>query len=278
MEQAIIATLEAAAGAVQELRIRVLAQLEDHVGEAGVEAQHVAALDLHLISIEDTHQLVISDRMALAAEVVMQVDQNTASLCAVLREMLDTERLRLRSFVARPRFSTGLLGRGHDVFARTVAVVEHDLGLAIAVRVIAAADVRKGVPLRRVLQRHQHDVVAHHVGQIGIVGCERIAEVLRSLVLARVPQGGRKPRRIAPWIKRGAARVIERQRQAEAQTLLHFGDALQHFLARHQVHAAALIVRSELAPIRSCRPLLPTLSHNGSRKGGQINISGQPAE
>src|SRR5205085_3647777 len=45
LQHALVASLEAAAGAVQELRVGVLAQLEDPVGEAGVEAEQVAALD-----------------------------------------------------------------------------------------------------------------------------------------------------------------------------------------------------------------------------------------
>ena len=270
LQHALVASLEAAAGAVQELRVGVLAQLEDHVGEAGVEAEHVAALHLDLVRIQDAHQLVIGDGMALAPEMVMQIDQHAAPLRAVFGEELHAERFCLRAFVARPRLGLGVLGRRHDVFIGAKAVVEDDFRLAVAVGIEAAADVRKGVPLRRVLQRHQHDVVADDVGEVRVVLAERIAEVLPALVLAGIAHRRRDPGRVPARIERRAARIVERQRQAERNALLHLGHALQHLLARHPVHAAALIVGTELAPVGSRRSLLPALAHdNLSSSGGR---------
>ena len=178
----------------------------------------------------------------------------------MLGEPLDAERLRLRAFEAIP--ALGLLVRcGHDVLAGAKAVVEDDLGLAVAVGIEAAADVRERVPLRRVLQRHERDVVAYDVGESGAVLAQRKAEVLLALALAAIAQRGGDARRVAPRIERVAAGIVERQRAAEGDALLHLRDALQHLLARHPVHAPALIVGAELAPVGARRPLLPALAH-----------------
>ena len=251
LQHALVAAFEAAARAVQQLRIRILAQLQDHVGEAGVEAQHVAALDLDLVGLEDAHQLVVGHGMSLASEMVMQIDQHATPLRAVLREQMHAERFRLRPLVARPRLGVLVLRRWHDVFPGAKAVVEDDLRLAVAVGIEAAADVRKGVPLRRVLQRHQHDVVADDVGQVRAVLGERVAEVLPALVLAGVAYGRRDARRVTPRVECRAAGIVERQRKAEGKALLHLGDALQHLLTRHPVHAAALVVGAELVHERA---------------------------
>ena len=76
----------------------------------------------------------------------------------------------------------------------------------------------------------------------------------------------RVARRVAPRVEHVAARVVERQRQAERAALLHLGHALQHLLARHVVHAPARIVGAELAPVRPRGPLLPALCHRESSR------------
>src|SRR5216117_3456434 len=52
------------------------------------------------------------------------------------------------------------------------AVLEHDLALAVAVGIETAAEMRERVPLRRVLQREEHQVVADDVGEVRVLCCE----------------------------------------------------------------------------------------------------------
>jgi hypothetical protein len=104
LQQLVVAAVEAAARAVDELRIRVLLQLEEQRGEVGVEADQVALLHHHLVLVQHPHQVVVAHGLALAAEVGVQVDHHAAPLHPVLGEVLDAERLRLRAFIARPGF------------------------------------------------------------------------------------------------------------------------------------------------------------------------------
>jgi hypothetical protein len=153
---------------------------------------------------------------------------------------------------------TGVAGIGgtDNVLAGAVAVVEDRLRLAVAVGVEQRADVGEAVPLGRILQVHDGEVVVHHVGEVGIVSGEGVIEV--GLVAAH---GRAQQRRMAARVEHVAARVVERQAEAEAQSLAHLGDALSHFGGRDQVHAAELIVGAEVAPVRPVRPALPTSSH-----------------
>jgi hypothetical protein len=116
--------------------------------------------------------------------------------------------------------------------------------------------VREAVPLGGVLQGEQRHVVRYHVGELGIVLGERKAEVLLACTLS-IANRSRKARRLAARIEHAAARIVERQRERERDAFLHLGDALQHLLARHEIHAPALVVRAELAPVGARRPVLP---------------------
>jgi hypothetical protein len=136
------------------------------------------------------------------------------------------------------------------------SVVEDELGFAVAIGVEAAADVGKGIPLRRVLQGEQDEVVGNDVGQPGHVGIQRVAEVL---LLAAQRRGD--ARRLATRVEDAAAGIVERQREAERAPLLHLGDALQDLFLRDPVHAATLVIRAEVAPVRARRPVLPSLRH-----------------
>src|SRR5204862_37225 len=166
--------------------------------------------------------------------------QHATPLRAVLGEQVHAECFRLRPLVARPWFGVWVLRRRHDVFPGAKAVIEDDLRLAVAVGIETAADVRKGVPLRRVLQRHQHDVVADDVGQVRAVLGERVAEVLPALVLAGVAYGRRDARRVTPRVECGAAGIVEGERQAEGKGLLQPAGALQQLLTPPPAHAASV--------------------------------------
>src|SRR4051812_40698521 len=115
--------------------------------------------------------------MALAAEMVVQVDHHGATLHAVLGEPLDAERLRLCALEAVPTIGF-LVGRGHDVFTTAETVVEDDLRVSVPIGIEATADVRERVPLGRVLQGEQRDVVTDYVGEARAVRSQRKAEIL----------------------------------------------------------------------------------------------------
>ena len=64
---------------------------------------------------------------------------------------------------ALDRLTIAVIDWPDDVLAGAIAVVEHDLGLAVAIRVEQLPDMGEAVPLGRVLQRHLYDVVTDHV-------------------------------------------------------------------------------------------------------------------
>ena len=76
---------------------------------------------------------------------------------------------------------------------------------------------------------------------------------LQPVVHVRPAVAQRRPqhRRMAARVEHVAARVVERQAQAEGQALAHFGDALLHLLRREQVQPAELVVGPEIAPGRA---------------------------
>jgi hypothetical protein len=95
-----------------------------------------------------------------------------AALHAALGHALDAQRLaraRCSSIAAGRRHAgIGAVQRAEDVDLRAVAVVVARLGHAVAVGVEQLAHVREAVPLRGVLQVHQHQVVADHVAVRGL--------------------------------------------------------------------------------------------------------------
>ena len=232
--------------------------LEQHLGEPGVQAHHVPALDRHLVRLEDPHQRVVADGGALAAEVRVQVDHHRAALHAAGGHVLDAERARAAGGLRRhdvDRARTGRLARPDDIDARAIAVVVDRLRHPVAVGVEQLADVREAVPLRGVLRVEDDRVVADDVGGVRIVHREAVVEV-RAPVPHRRAQHGR----VATRVEHVAAGIVERQAQAERQPLAHLGDALAHLLRGDQVETTELVVGPELAPVRSLRAPRPSLA------------------
>ncbi len=249
---------------MQGLQIGLAVHGQQGVGKAGVQAHHVAALHLDAVGLEDAHQRVVAHGLAAAAQVVFEVDHHAPALGAVLREVFDAQRIGLRPGVAREGLrGLRVFGAGPDVLARPVAVVEHRLGHAVAVGVEQAAHVGQAVPLRGVLQAEQGHVVVDHVRELGVF--RRVGPAKALLAGAGAVADHREAlRRLAARVHAGATRQVKRQREAEAQALAHLGHTLQHLLARHQVHAAALVVRAELPPARALGRVCPTSGHGGS--------------
>ena len=177
----------------------------------------------------------------------LQVDHHAAALHAGFRHVLHAEMARALRFVARRHVALRVVvGRADDVAAGAIAVVEHVLGAAVAIGVEHLADMREAVPLRRVLQRQDHLVVADDVGGGGIVAAQRVVHV--GFVAAH---GRLQHRRKAARREDRAAGIVERQRQAEGLSDLHLGDALQDLFRRQQIEAATFVIGAEIAPGRA---------------------------
>ena len=86
-------------------------------------------------------------------------------------------------------------------------------------------------------------VVADHVR--AVLHQLRKAEVEVDAALA---QRGPQHRRMARWMQHVAARIVQRQAQAERAAVAHFGHALPHLLRRDQVQPTQLVVRAEVSP------------------------------
>src|SRR5579884_2882415 len=253
VEEPLVAAVETGAGiGRQHRRIRLLLHVEQHPVVAGAEADEVAFLDLDLVGFHDTHEPVVADKALAAAAMGFEVDHDAAALHRVRRQVLDAERHRADMLAALDRAAVAVVDRPDDVLAGAVAVVEHDLRLAVAVGVEQLPDMREAVPLRRVLQRHLDDVVADHVDELRVLARQRIGDVGHAVALV-----GDQPWRVAARVDDGAAGVVERQAEAEGAALPHLGDALQHLVRGQQVEPAELVVGAPVAPGRAGRAALP---------------------
>ena len=153
---------------------------------------------------------------------------------------------------ALDRLTVAIIHRADDVLAGAVAVVEHDLGLAVAVGIEQLPDMGEAVPLGRVLQRHLDDVVADHIDQFRVLAGERIGDVRHAI--AHI---GEEPRRMAAGIDDIAARIIEGQAETEGLAFLDLGNALEHLLGGQQVESTQLILGAPIAPGRAGRTTFP---------------------
>ena len=144
--------------------------------------------------------------------------------------------------------------RADDIGAGLEAVVVERLGHAVAVGIEHAADMGERVPLRRILQRQDHAIVARHVHEQRV---DRVGEEVEPPAV--LVAGRRQHRRQAARVQHVAARQVERQAEAEGKAFLHFGDAFQHLLGRDEVQPAELIVIAPIAPGRAFRAMLPAL-------------------
>ena len=106
----------------------------------------------------------------------------------------------------------GRPARPDDLRAGAKAVVEHSLRNSVAVRVEQPADVTQAVPLRRILQIDDGQIVVDNVGASGPL---RRNNEIRPPVAHRRPQ----QRRVAARIERVAAGIVERQAETESDAL-----------------------------------------------------------
>ena len=255
LQQFFVATVQRRAGVLQLVLVRLFLHFENHLREAGVQADHVTFFDHDLVLLHDAHELVVTDCHAFVADVRVQVDHHAAALHTVHRHVFDAEgmhrRRRLRRHVA-DRTGVVRVGRTGDFLAAAEAVIKHRLRLAVAIRIEQLAHVRQAIPLRRVLQVQDHGIVIDDIGRLRVVPLHDVDHV-RPSVAQRRPQD----RRMAARVEQVAAGVIQRQAQAEHLAFLDLGDALFHFLRRQQVQSSELVIRPEVAPGRTLGPVFP---------------------
>ena len=257
LQQAFVAAVQRAAAMVQHLGIGLAGHLHHHLGKPGAQHKDVAGFDHDAIGLDHAHQVVVSDRAALAPVMRGQVDQHATRLDTVRGEGLDAERVGVAVVMAaRVRgemVAFRVVDRADDVGIGAKAVVVDPLGHAVAIGIEQRADVGQGIPLRRVLHRQQYLVVAQDIKRVWVDLGQRKVDV-RHVVTER----GSQHRRMPAWIENIAARQIERQRQAERLAAADFAGGGTHALRGNQVQAAELVVITEVAPVGAFGPLLPS--------------------
>ena len=187
----------------------------------------------------------------------VQVDHDAAPLHARFGHVLDAQLDCVGSglMLARPRVArVGAVGRPHDVLAGPIAVVVDRFRYAVAVGVEHRTHVREAVPLRRILQVHDHEVIADHVTLRLVIGEEPVVHVGPAVAQRRADH-----RRMAARVKHIAPGEVERQAQAERTALANLGNALAHLFRRQQIDLSPLVVGAEIAPVGSWRAPDPPL-------------------
>ena len=255
LQQLLVAAVEHCAAVVQHHRVGILLHRQHGLGKAGVQAEHVAGLDLQPVGLDHAHPLVVADQGAGIAVVRMQVHHHAPALHAVLGHALNTQRLGAAGAAAA--FGRGHAGVAHQEWAQHIAacgiaVVVERLRHAIAIRIKQLAGMGQAIPLGGVLQRQHGHVVGQHIGAARFQVAQQAVEVDQALALQGAQHGW-----LAVGVEGAAARVVQRQAERKAQAFLHLGHALAHLGWRQQVEAAQLVIGAEVAPGRSCRALLP---------------------
>ena len=175
-------------------------------------------------------EIVVADGVALAAVVGVEVDHHGPALQALHRHVLHPQRLG-RGGAARLHQGAGQgagvlgVGRARHVGVAAVAVVERGLRRAVAVGIEQRAGVGEAVPLRGILQVQDGEVVVHDIGHARHLPLHPEQPVGRIAA-----QRGADHRRVPARVQHVAARIVERQREAERAPLPHLGDALPDLL------------------------------------------------
>ena len=248
LQQARIAAFQHRAALVQQFAIRLLVHFQQHFRKARVQAHHVALFNADMVFFHDVHELLIVDVDALAPHMGVQVNHHGTALHAALGHFVDAQGFGLRGGLAGnfgevKNAGAFAAGWAHHVDACAKTVVVHRLGLAVAVGIEHRAYMGQAVPLRAVLQVHDDQVIADHIGAAGVVTPQLVIQI--GLAVA---QGWSQHRRQATGVQHVATGHIERQAEVEGQAFFHFGNALTHFVGRQQVHPAVLVVGSKVAP------------------------------
>ena len=246
VQQPVVPPVEPRAGGRQNLGVRVLLHRQHQFGKAGMEAEEIARLHRDIHPLHRPHQPVIADKSPRPTVQPFQIDQHAAALCAGGGEVFDPQTMRALG-LAR------VLG-ADQVGAGAEAVVIDDLLRAIAIRVEQRADMAERVPMGRVLCVKRHRLVRDHVAGAGRQPRQRAVEVIAVAAL-----GIMEPRFAAMGEQLVAARIVERQRQAEALAGADLPRGAPSRLGGQKVHAPAFVIRAELPPVGAVGSDFPAL-------------------
>ncbi|MCY1513351.1 hypothetical protein D9M68_478430 [compost metagenome] len=247
-QQALVPAVQHGAAVVQHLRIGIAAHIDQLLAEAGMQAQHVAGLDIDPVRVDHALKRVITHVGPGIAVMGMQVQHDAAPLHAGLGHFLDAQPMRAR---------LGIAGWPHHVHAGAKAVVVHRHRDAVAVHVEVLPDVRQRVPLGRILGVERHRIVARTIDVAGVFEPQGIVHAEQPALARGHVAFRRQPVRV----QRRSSGQVQRQAQAEGLARAHFARRLHPPLSRQQVQAAQFVVGAELAPIGARRPVLPALVH-----------------
>ena len=78
----LIPAVEDSARLVEHSAVRLTVEVEDHLGESGVETEDVARLHDDVVNLQDPHQLVVPDQGALVSEVRGEIDERRFAILA----------------------------------------------------------------------------------------------------------------------------------------------------------------------------------------------------
>ena len=222
----------------------VAAHGDQPLGEAGVQADHVAGLHHDAVGLQDPGELVVADLHLGVAEMGAQVDHHGPALHAGLGQALDPEPLRPGRLIggrraARARRCPGRRGS--------------------RCRRSGAAPVPSASNSDPTWARESHCVeycrwISARSSQITSVAPSTSSQTGKFMFGPAVGAAGRGDlRRVAARVQDVAARQVQRQAEAEGQALPHLGDALAHLLGGEQVQAPAARRRGRNHPRSSPR-------------------------
>ena len=244
LQQFFVAAIQHRTRRCQECSVGLLLHFQDQVGKAGVQAEKIAHLDGGALRVQRRHQAVVADQCACAAMYPFQINHHTATLYARRREMLDADR-------ARTPAAIGFI-RTDQFDARAVAVVVDLLGPPVAVGIEHLTDVAQAVPLRRILQEHEHRVIGHHIAQ-GVVHGRQLKVEVEPVAPSFIDELGG----LAMLEQHIATGIVQRQTEAKSNAVLDFPNRAQARFRRQQVHPTKLVVRAKIAPVGSFRAIFP---------------------
>src|ERR1700733_517534 len=225
----------------------------DRISPAGVYAEHVALFDDNSVLLENPHQVVVADELAVRAEARKQVCHDTTALDAGICHLLDSEIERPRSF---------RIVRAENIDAAAIAIVVDELLLAVLVGVERLADMTERIPLRGILRVEGHRIVTRKISPALVLVAHRKVDEVVTTGARRDCPFRRKPLRN----EKIAAREIEWQAQTESDALPHLLGGFAPTFGRNEVEAPDLIVVAEISPVRVFRTNLPTLDHKRSSR------------
>src|SRR5439155_11494966 len=112
----------------------------------------------------------------------------------------------------------------------------------------------ESVPVRRVLRRQCHDIIADDIGRTRVFLGERIVVIENAFLVAR--QRGQS-RRVSQPVDDGAAGESQRKAQAKRQPLLDVTGRSLAGLWREKVEPPQFVVGTKVPPVGAVGPSFP---------------------